>query len=256
MKTLKRVIIGFVIGILFLISGIAMGGFEHFTIFAMPSLQIAANRIDDIHFTNTNNVQTIKLELNNADVDFIESDDENIEIDAKQIYNKFRIYREDNCIIVKQPHYFINKAKASVSIYVPKNTLLKQIKVEVGAGTVRMNELNAQNIKLETGAGSLKVDKIETNQLSVKTGMGDTKIKQALCDQLDIDLGMGDVKVGLQNKIEEYGYNVSVGLGNVDLGNNKFSGAAQERFRYQSKDKKIDIDCGMGNVSISEMEED
>lgn len=255
MKTFVKLIVGIVIGILLIVSGIAMNGLEHLSIPLLSRLEVYSYAIDDIQYTQSKEIKNIKLEINNAKVTFIKTNQEHIEIQAKNVYNKFKIYEEGNQVIIKQPHYLGRNKKANIEITVPNDFTFNQLKLDVGAGKVSVNELNAENITLETGAGALKVGQINAHQLNVKTGMGNTELKHILCNQLKIDLGMGNVEATLQDKIEEYGYNVGVGLGNVNLGENKFSGIAQDKTNYSTKERKIDIVCGMGNVDIKEMEE-
>lgn len=255
MKIFIKFSVGMVIGILLIVSGIAMNGLEHLSIPLLSHLQVYSYAIDDVRYTQSKEIKNIKLDINNAQVKFIKTNQDDIEIHAKNVYNKFKIYEEGNQVIIKQPHYLARNKKANIEIKVPNDFTFNQLKLEVGAGKVSVNELYANNVILETGAGALKVGQIDAHQLNVKTGMGDTKLKHVLCNQLKIDLGMGNVEATLQDKIEEYGYNVGVGLGNVNLGEEKFSGIAQDKTSYSTKERKIDIVCGMGNVDIKEMEE-
>lgn len=261
MKTIYKILLSFGVGVCLIFAGISMGGLTQLPeigFFQTFNIKWCYKSIDDIKFSSQSLSDKITINVHKGNVQFYEVDSlQNIEIYAEDIYNGFEIYQKGNKIVVDQPHYFWFSGydDANIKIYVPTGYSFKKAEVNMNAGVLKVTGIKADKLDVNSAAGKLDMYSAVCNDFDLDAGMGKTSIKYLTCqDNIDIDLGMGDVDVMLKGYQEEYNYSVDVGLGNVKIGDDRFSGIADHKMNHGTTHKKIDVDCGMGSVTI-EMED-
>lgn len=254
---MKKVGIGIIIGLCLILGGIALGGLNEVTDFhILNNIRWNAVRKNDVNF-ESGLVKKIDIELNHGTVAFHQKDGlQDIEIDATNVYSGFEIYEERNQIVIKQPYYkwWENIQAVQIDIYVPTHYSFEEIDINMSVGKAEFNNLSAYQINVDTAAGKLLMDGVICDELNIDASMGKTSlINCSVSHHVDIDLGMGDIDMLLDGHVDDYNYNVDVGMGNVTIGDYQFSGIADQT-HYSAGTKTIDVDCGMGNVTI-EMED-
>ena len=73
----------------------------------------------------------------------------------------------------------------------------------------------------------------------------------SLNGNVDIDCGMGNVELNLSNLYSDFNYTVKVGAGEVELGEEEYSGIAHNVSLNNNSDRIMNIKCGMGDVSVA-----
>ena len=63
---------------------------------------------------------------------------------------------------------------------------------------------------------------------------------------------MGNMDLCLTQPLEQYRYDLSVGLGSVKMGDNSYSGMAELHKGAADLPYRFDINCGLGNVQVTE----
>lgn len=255
---MKKIAISFGVGICLIVAGVTLGGIidvSHFYVF--KDFRWNASRVSDLYM-EADLVDCLDVQVHNANVTIYEKENlDRIEIEASQIYSGFEVKQKGQQLKINQPHYrwFKDDSTAQVNIYVPTNYQFEEVNVELSAGEVHMYNVNAHHVNIDSAAGSFLIDQLTCDDLSLDASLGEMTLQNvSVCQQIDIDLGLGDVNMLLKGHESEYNYIVDVGLGNVVIGDNEFSGVADQKIQSARRQKMIDVDCGMGNVYI-EMEE-
>lgn len=216
------------------------------------------HRIHDTHFIARDMVSKIEINTHKANVYFIEKENiYNIEIEAKDIYNGFKINQEGNKIEIDQPHYWRWNSynDANICINIPVGYNLKNIEINMSAGYSKISGMKAHQIEVNTGAGELIMKDLSCYDMNIDAGVGHTEIYQLdVQNNLDIDLGLGNIDIELLGRQDDFNYKVDVGLGSVDIGTHHFSGITDQKMNNVFARKFIDVDCGLGSVNIG-MEE-
>ena len=144
-----------------------------------------------------------------------------------------------------------------LEVYLPNRTF-RDIDLELGAAEVYMEALNAEEITLELGAGTLKADRIVAGRSAdLNVGAGEMTISSLEGNDLDLDCGIGTLKLTLQGKEADYTYMLDCGAGTIQLGASTYSGLGRET-RVDGGSgaaKYVDVDCGIGEISIAFEEE-
>jgi len=156
-----------------------------------------------------------------------------------------------------------------VVLYVPEGAYFEDADIEVGAGRLEFDSLQAEEISLEAGAGQISMEDLQAGSLEVSVGVGQVELKKAVMGTLDAEIGMGEfvaagalngdadvecsmgnVSLTLEGSQRDFNYALSAAAGNVTLNGLSASGFASEKYTDNGADKTIDIDCAMGNVTV------
>lgn len=259
MKMIYKVMISVLIGLCFIGVGISMNGFEQLTQIDGFVIKNKSEKIDDIEFNGHNLVRKIEMDVHQGNIYFYESNDlDHIKIEAKNIYDGFKIEQDGDQLEIYQPYNWLRSHEDTlINIYVPSNQSLKDIEVNASAGALNIYDMKAQNIKVDNGAGYLEMYGIECYEFDLNGGLSQTQIHQInAMHKIELDLGLGDVDITMKKHHNDYNYDVSVILGNVDIGSHHFAGIANQGMRKDSLVPltMVDVDCAFGLVNI-DMEE-
>lgn len=127
----------------------------------------------------------------------------------------------------------------------------REVNIDVGAGTANINELNADEADVSAGAGSVSVKSIDVRELSLEVGMGNIDMEGIISRNADIECGMGNINANLDGAETDYNYKLECAIGNVRIGESRYSGLASERVIDNGSDRQFDVECSMGNITIN-----
>ena len=201
------------------------------------------------------------------------SEDGKIYLEAHNA-RKFQGYVEDGTLYIKSAPggSVIDWADISdriINLYLPDDYRFEEVDMEVGAGQLMFTDLRSEEISLEVGAGHIDICGIQTKNLDVSVGAGYMNLDQMDVTEMDVEVGlgeftafgrigreadiecsMGNVELELEGNERDYNYDLENSMGNVNLGNENFSGLSQERYIDNGADKNINIECSMGNITV------
>ncbi len=163
-----------------------------------------------------------------------------------------------------------NMETCQVRLYVPEGYRFQEAEIELGAGILEFQELNADQAFLRVGAGEIKVDgltadslktevgmgRIELYRLNVKgleaeIGMGELAVRGTLDGNADIECSMGNVDMELTGRQEDFNFELSGAMGSIGLESSRYNGLGMTRSIDNGAGKKIDAECSAGNITIS-----
>lgn len=124
------------------------------------------------------------------------------------------------------------------------------ISVNVGAGTATMGYIEADELSVAVGAGKIDIQDSRVQEMSLEVGMGDINMSGAITGNSDLECGMGNINITLDGEEEDYNYNIESALGNVQIGDSKYSGMATEKYKDNNARYDMDVECSMGNITI------
>lgn len=199
------------------------------------------------------------------------SPDDNFYLEAEYA-GKLQSYVEDGTLYIRSTATVkkwneLNGCR--IVLYVPEGAYFDEAEIEVGAGRLEFDGLQAREVSLSVGAGQVSLDDLLTDSLEVDLGLGQIELNEAVMGKLDAEIGMGEfvaagtlngdanvecsmgnVSLTLEGSLRDFNYELSKALGNVTLGNSSSSGFASEKYMDNGADKTIEVDCAMGNVSV------
>lgn len=136
-------------------------------------------------------------------------------------------------------------------VQIPKGTQFETVDIEIGASQADIRDILAKDISITIGAGQANVTGLTANQMELEVGAGLAVVDQIDVRKLDVEAGLGEVNIVMNGVQEDYNYNIECGIGSVTVGNMSYGGfAAEKNVINPGATKEIDVECGMGEVTI------
>ena len=174
--------------------------------------------------------------------------------------------------VVEKSHGFFGwGGTGDLVIYVREDTVFDSVEIEIGAGTLDVERLEARDLKLNLGAGKTAIDElIATRRAEIDGGAGVVEIRGGELHDLDLDLGagkaelrarvvgngrvtagVGKTELTLIGREEDYRLRIDKGIGSVTLDGRSLSDGES----VGSGTTLIEIDSGVGAVEMKIVEE-
>ncbi len=121
-----------------------------------------------------------------------------------------------------------------LDIVIPKDTDLKNIKLDISAGDIDIRNIKVDKLDLDANAGDIDINDIIAEKINIDANAGDINVMDCTADKIDLNVNAGDVDVtGNYGKID-----CNCDMGDVDI-------------KAPNTDRNdIDVDCALGSVNI------
>ncbi|MFT4146453.1 MAG: DUF4097 family beta strand repeat-containing protein [Mobilitalea sp.] len=275
-KTIKYMAIGFAIVLaITIISGIASTVFSIGSVISGGTNDKSNNETID-YSDSFKNVKSLEVDNNTGRL--IIKTGETFRVEASDVSSSFEakvtsdgtLKITDNTNVINFLWFNINgvnKPNSKITVYLPAETKLEEADINTGAGTVNVEDLNAEYLKISTGAGNISGNNLTADKVKVEGGVGEInlqnvefynadfdcgvgslKVDGVMEGKIEVDCGVGEVNLNLKGSVEDYDLDIDSGVGAVRLNNEKIS----DEYRT-SKDapNSIRVDGGVGEVRIN-----
>jgi|GEM_PF-4909837 len=145
---------------------------------------------------------------------------------------------------------FKNRRQSRIKITLPKDFIADKADIELGAGQVVIDALQAKNCDLDVSVGELRVKNLSAEQLSLNCDVGRAVLAGRIEKKGEIKCDLGEIKLTLEGEEKDYSYDLDVELGHAKIGKNQYTGISNQRIRNENADKSLSIDCGVGSVNV------
>lgn len=133
-----------------------------------------------------------------------------------------------------------------------KALTVQGLKISSGVGDMTVNQVTVkENAAFEVGTGDADIVAGSYQKLSIKNGVGDTDFSGDISEKLTITAGTGDISIELPDKQENYQFDLSTGVGCLDL-NGKITGSFAANYESDGNGgAKIQAEAGVGDITVS-----
>lgn len=138
-----------------------------------------------------------------------------------------------------------------INIYIPKGYEFEEVSLEVGAGTLYVDDILARKFGVDIGAGEAVINNFVVEQLDLDCGAGEITACGEAGIETDIDCGVGEITYTAARKETDYNYNIECGIGEVICGGSSYSGIASEKKIDNGAHREMNIKCGIGEVTVN-----
>lgn len=178
-------------------------------------------------------------------------------VDKKILRMKHGI--SDATLIIRLPEDYrftdIDMEFGGADVTVDTMLLADQVQLVIGAGRLEGKSvkrlIDAKEIELLVGAGEMEVSGLRTEELDAECGVGNLRISDVTAEDCTLECGIGHLKLTLNGKEEDYDYEIQCGIGTVNLGSSSYGGLGASKRINNDADRKMNIDCGIGEVVVS-----
>ena len=206
-----------------------------------------------------------------------------VEYRKKNHKRQVKVYKDGSTLKIEETgsKKSINNDSTRIRIQIPSDMMdeaFKEVSLKQGAGDIFVNmPLTAEKINInvdagqceiaekltalekcqaDVGAGQIDFEQIEANVLELKANVGQIDTEEIEADQIDIDCGIGSIDMLAAGREQDYNYVIECSVGEVDIGDNSFSGLGSKRKIENAGDKNMQVKCSVGQVDVSFSEED
>lgn len=222
-------------------------------------------------FSLGNDITDLDIEVGGCKVETRPSADDNFYIEAKRAgkLQAFVEERELHIVSTVNSHHITGENFCEIILYVPTDFRFREAEVQMGAGSLVMDELLAAEASLEVGAGQIELKKVEVSDLDISVGMGVLSVDQLHADTLSAEVGMGKltavcdiesfgelecnmgtIELEVIGRQDSFNYVMEGSMGNIDVGGDSYSGFTQEKTINNNAKKRLEISGTMGNISL------
>lgn len=218
-------------------------------------------------------IRELKMTLRNCELQITQSKDDQIRLEIeKDMEQYFDVRRKDHTLTIEDTRKTKKQLKAAkVTLQIPADHVFDEVHLEVGAGTLQIDRLEANDIDVEGGAGKIVAQTlIANNELDAEIGAGDFYIKEAVfgdteiacgvghfeiesCElngNADISGGVGEVNVGILGEKKDFNYDLSCGMGELQVFDDSFTSLGKDKEIDNGAKHTIKLECGMGRLNV------
>ena len=216
---------------------------------------------------NIDEISTLKLDIKASDLQIKNGK----KFEVKTNNSNIKYSNENGKVSVKEEGMFKwhlgKNYEGTVIIYLPEDMeQIEEVKMDIGAGTIFIENLKTKNLYFELGAGNVTIDSmtvskkmrlnggagnIEINSgkianADVDLGVGKTTIKSDFTGNSKIDTGIGELNLDLTLPKEDYKINVNKGIGEI-----RFNGKSiEDDTSLGNGNNYIKVSGGVGGINI------
>lgn len=156
-----------------------------------------------------------------------------------------------------------------IHLYVPEGYYFEQTTLDLGAGSLTVDNLQTGNLEAHVGAGQIIFHALDADQaildcgmgqlvaedfrsrmLDATVGMGSLRLNGDVTEQLTGDCSMGELKATLAGEQTDFNYDLNCGMGELKVGDDSYNGLAQEKQINNNASKTMELDCSMGSIVV------
>ena len=145
------------------------------------------------------------------------------------------------------------KKKKQIKVIVPSGKDFDTVSLGVDMGTIDLEcDLKVQELSVEVGAGEFSgYGNITAAYCDLQVGAGTIDIDQLDIQKLNADCGAGEIDMVVTGKEKDYNYDLSCGMGEIDLEDSEYSGLGIEKnISNEGARKDMVLECGMGEIDV------
>ena len=145
------------------------------------------------------------------------------------------------------------KKKKQIKVSIPSVKEFDTVSLGVDMGTIDLEcDLKVQELSVEVGAGEFSgYGNITAAYCDLQVGAGTIDIDQIDVQKLNADCGAGEIDMVVTGKEKDYNYDLSCGMGEINLEDSEYSGIGIEKtISNEGAQKDMVLECGMGEIDV------
>lgn len=143
----------------------------------------------------------------------------------------------------------------TLTICVPEDYSFDEVSLEVDAGELLVENINARELNINIGAGRAVIKRFTAEKLEAECGAGEADITGKAGRSVQIECGVGEVTYRAAGRQQDYNYELECGIGELQVGTDSYSGLTKKQKIDNNGSIKMEIECGIGEVTVTFDEE-
>lgn len=214
-------------------------------------------------------IDNMEINFSAGDLNIKKSSDENIHVTGENLpekinfsssNSKLQVKTADSLLHLKGGYISFDGSQPTLTIELPEKAF-DTVKIDAGAGQMKLSDLTCENLDIDFGAGSSEVINVTcTNEADFDLGVGKTVFKDCTFNDSDFDCGVGETDFAGKLLGDA---DIDGGIGSVrfdiDGCKNDYNIKSDSKIKINSTTEenelpykiKLDIDNGIGEISLN-----
>lgn len=214
-------------------------------------------------------IDNMEIDFSAGDLNIKKSSDENIHVTGENLpekinfsssNSKLQVKTADSLLHLKGGYISFDGSQPTLTIELPEKTF-DTVKIDAGAGQMKLSDLTCENLDIDFGAGSSEVINVTcTNEADFDLGVGKTVFKDCTFNDSDFDCGVGETDFS-GKLLGDADIDGGIGSINFDIDGckNDYKIKSDSKVKINSTSEeselsykiKLDIDNGIGEISLN-----
>lgn len=258
MKTVNKMIIGLIIaGCIVLIVGFSLGGYKQMSsIFENDGnywgWRIYGTTNMDKEFDN---IQNLNLEIDASKVTIREYVGTSIRVEARNVSKKMEIIDKNGTLIMDDKGSTwrlglgLFHQDEKITIYVPEGKEFNSVEIDVGAGSINIDNLQSNAVDIQVNAGTLSGKSVICDRGEFEVDAGKISFDKIDGHSLKFDVNAGEINAFLIGNEQDYRYQAKCDVGSVTIGKYNSNGISTKDSGGMGA-RYIEAECNVGRINI------
>lgn len=214
-------------------------------------------------------IDNMEIDFSAGDLNIKKSSDENIHVTGENLpekinfsssNSKLQVKTADSLLHLKGGYISFDGSQPTLTIELPEKTF-DTVKIDAGAGQMKLSDLTCENLDIDFGAGSSEVINVTCkNEADFDLGVGKTVFKDCTFNDSDFDCGVGETDFS-GKLLGDADIDGGIGSINFDIDGckNDYKIKSDSKVKINSTTEenellykiKLDIDNGIGEISLN-----
>lgn len=246
---------------------------------ALPFVEGYSIYEEDINLEfNSKTIQKVYMMIGACELKQVESAEKKIQVASSQV-GKLQCFQLDDTLFIiagqkVKEGVNIGTKKGTITLSMPKDKKLQNLKVELGAGNIVFDQMKVEEASFDVGAGDIYLGSLISTNGEFKIGMGRMEVADASVSKASVDVGVGEflytgafkksakiscsmgrVKLTLHGTKKDYNYALECSVGTIAVGETTYSNVSTTKKMDNGSKKSIDLECSVGSIEIEFEEE-
>lgn len=224
-------------------------------------------------------IENLKLDVDYGEVHIKEgSETEGIQVEVKYQKNNHKrqilVTREGGTLRVEESgsKHHLNNDSVRITIKIPAGKEFADVSLDNSAGSITISrEITAENLNImveagecdvekkltvsgkiygKVGAGEIDIAETEASEMELKAGVGAIDVDRVAADDVKLDCGIGSISLEVIGLETDYSYMIDCSVGEVEIGENSYTGLGSKREVKNPGTKNMEIKCNVGEIDI------
>ena len=214
-------------------------------------------------------IDNMEINFSAGDLNIKKSSDENIHVTGENLpekinfsssNSKLQVKTADSLLHLKGGYISFDGSQPTLTIELPEKAF-DTVKIDAGAGQMKLSDLTCENLDIDFGAGSSEVINVTCkNEADFDLGVGKTVFKDCTFNDSDFDCGVGETDFS-GKLLGDADIDGGIGSINFDIDGckNDYKIKSDSKVKINSTSEenellykiKLDIDNGIGEISLN-----
>lgn len=136
-----------------------------------------------------------------------------------------------------------------IMVTIPES--VKVVQTRLNLGSFEASHLTLDQLKLDVDAGDIDIENTIANDINLSLNLGDLNFEGDVNKRLSVENNAGDVELQLRHFENNYNFDLAVDAGDLEVNNQEYGNLNATYKRNNNNNIYVDANVNLGNLSIS-----